>query len=120
MTEPEQLLALARDVLSRPAGTGAWPRAVALLARQALEQFPGDLWAWKAPDVALVSTRAQLICLPAYLDDEIAARANHLWWALSRACHHHPYELPPTAAELTALLDELARVFDDTESLARA
>ena len=45
--------------------------------------------------------RAQLICLRTYLGDaELAARAGHAWSALSRACHHHPYELAPTAWEL--------------------
>jgi len=45
--------------------------------------------------------RAQMICLRTYLgDSELAARAGHAWAALSRACHHHPYELAPTAGEL--------------------
>ena len=28
------------------------------------------------------------------------ARIGHAWSALSRACHHHAYELAPTAGEL--------------------
>jgi hypothetical protein len=40
-----------------------------------------------------------------YLGDaDLAARAGHAWSALSRACHHHPYELAPTAAELQGWL----------------
>jgi hypothetical protein len=31
------------------------------------------------------------------------------WWALSRACHHLSYELPPTATELRALIDVVDR-----------
>jgi hypothetical protein len=31
----------------------------------------------------------------------VAARAEYAWAQLSRACHHHPYELVPTAAELS-------------------
>jgi hypothetical protein len=43
----------------------------------------------------------QLICLRSYLGDaRLAARAGHAWSALSRASHHHPYELAPTSAEL--------------------
>jgi hypothetical protein len=56
--------------------------------------------------------RVQLICLKSYLDDdELAARARHTWSALRRACHHHPYELAPTATELRdwlSVVDELA------------
>ena len=45
--------------------------------------------------------KTQLICLRSYLEDaKLAARTGHAWSALSRACHHHPYELGPTAAEL--------------------
>lgn len=47
--------------------------------------------------------RTQLICLRSYLGDAaLAARAGHAWSALRRACHHHPYELAPTAGELSS------------------
>lgn len=115
MTEtPVRLLELARQTLAPPAWRAAGPRAVALLGRQALEQFINDLWDWKEPRMRGSSTRAQLICLPRYLDPAIAARISLLWWALSRACHHHPYELAPTHSELAALLEETERVFADT------
>ena len=49
--------------------------------------------------------RAQLICLPSYLDDaRLATRTSHAWSALDRASHHHTYELAPTAGELRAWL----------------
>jgi hypothetical protein len=34
---------------------------------------------------------------------------NVAWWALSRACHHLSYELPPTAVELRAWIDVVDR-----------
>jgi len=34
---------------------------------------------------------------------------NLAWWALSRACHHGSYELPPTAPELESLIDVVRR-----------
>jgi hypothetical protein len=37
---------------------------------------------------------------------------NYVWWALSRAGHHHYYELGLTAAELLRLRDELVRLLD--------
>jgi len=59
------------------------------------------LWVRRTLDLEGRSMRAQLICLRTYLGDtNLAARTGHAWSALSRACHHHPYELAPTAAEL--------------------
>lgn len=49
--------------------------------------------------------KAQLLCLPHYLgDEELAERASYAWAGLSGACHQHPYELPPTSAELLGWL----------------
>jgi hypothetical protein len=39
-----------------------------------------------------------------------ARRASYLFAALSHACHYHPYELAPTAAELTGWLDQAAQI----------
>ena len=64
-----------------------------------------DLWRKRAPIVRQCSTTAQLLVLPSYLRDQEAARdASYAWSALSRACHHHAYELPPTASELRSLI----------------
>jgi hypothetical protein len=52
--------------------------------------------------------RSQLLCLTAYLDQATATRAAYLSAALSRACHYHPYELAPTAAELSNWINETA------------
>ena len=85
---------------------GIWPRATALLARQALEGALDDLWRLRAPGVEQCSTRAQLLCLPFYLpgNQELAERVSYTWAGLSRACHQHPYELPPTSSELLGWL----------------
>src|SRR5262249_57707202 len=80
---------------------GLWPRVSALLALQALETSLSRLWRQRALGLQGCPMRAQLICLRTYLDDTgLAARAGHAWSALDRACHHPPYDLPPTAAEL--------------------
>ena len=97
----------ARGLLERtdPATAGLWPRATALLARQAVEGALADLWRVRAAGVEACSTRAQLLCLPFYLgDEELAERVSYAWSALSRGCHQHPYELPPTSVELQGLL----------------
>ena len=46
-----------------------------------------------------------------YLGDALlAGRIAYTWSALSRACHYHPYELPPSMSELAdhfATVEEL-------------
>jgi hypothetical protein len=99
----QEVLRVAHGLLKRadPATAGLWPRASALLARQALEGTLLRLWELRTLDLQACSIRAQLICLRTYLGNrDLASRAGHAWSALSGACHHHPYELAPTAAEL--------------------
>jgi|SRR5690606_8786225 len=118
---PDALLAEARRLLETRSGTlaGAWPRAVALLTRQALEQMLDDLWRWQAPGAQLASRHAQLLCLGAVLGDEEAARdARYTWAVLSRACHHHVYELPPTGEELEGLIDRVSAFIQKIQSMA--
>ena len=98
------MLTSARDLLQRPDPhtAGIWPRATALLVRQALEGALDDFWRRRAPGLERCSMKAQLLCLPAYLsgDDNLSARVSYAWSGLSRACHHQVYELPPAAVEL--------------------
>lgn len=99
----ETLLGMAGDVLRDQTGAweGAWARAVALLTRQALETALDELWNLRGVALGHVSTHAQMLCLRSYLkDDSLAADVRYAWAALSRACHHHPYELAPTTHEL--------------------
>ena len=112
---PAELLSAADDLLSEAsdASTGRWPRAVAILLRQAVEGSLHDIWRAKAPGLETASERAQLLCVRSYIAPDLAARAEHTWTALSRACHHHAYELPPTASELAGWMevaDELDHV----------
>lgn len=101
MTARDQLL-WARRLLERgeAATLGVWPRASALLARHALEQLLDEFWALTAPPV-YANARAQLIALHGYEPVRaLAAPVSAAWGGLSRGCHHHPYDLPPTRAEL--------------------
>ncbi|MGH7462651.1 MAG: hypothetical protein ACREMA_16710, partial [Longimicrobiales bacterium] len=70
-----------------------------------------------ARPVSKCSARAQLLCLPDYLrQGDLATRVSYAWTGLSRACHHHVYELPPTAAELDrwiGTVEELANALAD-------
>ncbi len=92
-------------------GSGLWPRTAALLGRQAIESALRDYWDLRQPGLEQCNTRAQLLCLVAYLSKrELARETYDAWAALSRACHHHPYELSPTAGELRGWLTT-ARIF---------
>jgi hypothetical protein len=121
---PQELLAAARVLMQRPdaSAAGIWPRAAALLARQAIEAAMEELWAAKRQAAGLSGStmRSQVLCLTAYLDRGTASRAAYLLAALSQACHYHPYELAPTAAELLGWLDETAQIVTRMEEAGAA
>lgn len=116
---PADLIVAARGLLEhdKRAAIGGWPRAVAFLTRQALEQSLSDLWAAGRETGGLSECvmRTQLLCLPAYLEPGLAREISYVWAALSNACHYHPYELAPTAAELSGWMTAVA---DLTASIA--
>ena len=111
MTSAE-ILERATGLLNHPTAetAGLWPRATAVLARQALEVGLHEALSGKIIGIQNAPIRVQLLCLQSYLEDtETAHDVNLAWWALSRACHHLSYELPPTAPELEALIDVVRR-----------
>ena len=115
MTPPAVLIDQARALVHQPDAevVGVWPRAAALLGRRALEEALDGLWAKKSPGLADVSARAQLTCLPAFLNDaSLASDVAYTWTVLSDACHHHAYEVGPTAAELEHRLDVVRELVD--------
>lgn len=120
LTEARSTLKQARKFLEYydPATAGMWPRAVALLARQALEECVRNFWQATAPAVCGCSTRAQLLSLTEYVEDEISEEARHTWNALSRACHHHPYEMAPTSEELARWLTSAASVVEELQAFS--
>jgi hypothetical protein len=107
-----ELLYRAIDLLERPTSetVGLWPRATAVLARQALERGLTEVLSAKVEGIQQAPVRTQLLCLRIVLGDTATAdEVNVAWWSLSRACHHLSYELPPTAAELRAWIDVVDR-----------
>lgn len=95
-------LAVADRLLQDPGlvEPGVWPRACTWLIRLALEHAVDNFWAASRPEMAEVSRRAQLLTLTRTVDADLGRRGTELWHVLSRAAHHHAYELAPTAAEL--------------------
>jgi hypothetical protein len=108
---PAELLDAARDVLAdTSAATAGWPRMVALLTRQALEEALSEFWEGRPATAGLsgCTRKSQLTCLPFYLDTRAAREAAYAWAALSDACHYHAYELAPTVGELTTWINAVA------------
>lgn len=108
-SEPEVLVGLARSTIQDQSAEliGIWPRAAAILARQALEIALDQFWLNVAPGVENASARAQLTCLAEYIESELASRIRYTWHGLSVACHHHAYDLPPVASELGGWLSDI-------------
>lgn len=110
-----EILYRATDLLEQPTSetAGLWPRATAVLTRQALERGLTEALSAKVAGVQRAPIRAQLLCLRIFLEDTATAdEVNLAWWALTRACHHLSYELAPTAAELRALIDVVDRFLE--------
>ncbi len=110
---PLRVLSAAEALIrsSTTGGAGLWPRTAAALGRQAIEGALRQYWRLREPGLERCSSHAQLLCLIIYFGDrDLARRTSATWSALSRACHHHPYELNPTADELRAWLAS-ARTF---------
>lgn len=120
---PADLLGAARAILARAeAQRGqSWARAVALLARQALEGSVDSYWAQRAPGMDGCRRKVKLLCLASYLDEPMIGRlAYQTWAALSDACHHHAYELAPTTTELAGWIETVGTVVDSlTRNAAR-
>ena len=109
------LIAAAREVVVRPDPEldGVWPRAAAFLARQALEDAVDQMWERNLPDMRYASRATQLACLGyASPDRELTDGVRVAWHALSRACHHHQYELAPTAPELEMWIEKVVRMIE--------
>ena len=106
------LLCHARALMERPQGLeGVWPRAAALLTRQVLEEALDRLWMAIYPGVGSATRSTQLACLGLMITDAgLVADVRSAWASLSRACHHHHYELAPTTAELQRWIVQTERL----------
>jgi hypothetical protein len=104
-----------------PGARGTWPRACAWLLRLELETALDAFWSRVRPEIgtATHAQRPKLLMLPAYAGPDIARRASYVWWALSRAGHHHYYELGVTSAELLRLRRELVVLLELLRNLPR-
>lgn len=117
-TDARRRLAVADRILAEPelVEGGAWPRACTWLIRLAFEHGLDDFWAAHNPAVGtLRNRRAQLLLLTRTIDAGLGHRSTALWHALSRAAHHHAYELAPTGIELRSWHTEVLELTDDLD-----
>lgn len=108
LADAHDLVSAARDLIriDDVRTSGLWPRAAAMLCRQAIETSMTDLWDLRCPGLRETSSKCQLLCLGDFLHQaELAGRVNLSWEGLSRACHIRAYELAPTAEELNSWLE---------------
>jgi len=114
---PEALLREARRLVhdGDRMKDGAWARAAAFLARQALEQAIRQRLIRSYKLSGYPSFKALLLASEVFLGRDLARRAGWSWEALSRATHHHGYELAPTAGELQAWMGTVEEVVGRAE-----
>jgi hypothetical protein len=93
-------------LLAGPDFTAVWPRCACWLLRLAVEHALRQFWCSRRPEVADCSWRSQLLALRKFTDADTQHRVCDLWNTLSRAGHHHQYELAPTETELRRWLNE--------------
>ncbi|RJO80076.1 hypothetical protein D5S18_01650 [Nocardia panacis] len=96
---------------------GLWSRATAWILRLALEQSVDELWLRVAPELVRCPMRAQLLALRFFAGRQTAAQVATIWSALSRAAHHHDYELAPSVTELRRWREQTARLAGDLDAL---
>jgi len=90
---------LALQLLDRndAATQGLWPRAAAVLGRQALE---AKILSLIGDEFGACSMRAQLLVLEEKVGRARAGELAFVYGALSEACHYHPYQADPVMSEL--------------------
>ena len=116
------LLRDARVVLDHPGAMpiGTWGRAVAVLARQAMEQALDDFWRATDPSMANGrNKRAAFLYLRSGWPAEQAADAYYSWRLLSRACHYQSYDVELSASQAAELLAGADRFVQRVDACCR-
>ncbi|MDH6197998.1 hypothetical protein M2272_004654 [Mycobacterium frederiksbergense] len=114
MTDRVELLAYADQLLDGTVCLGPrGPRTAALLARRAFEDWLDEVstsWAVHAESDRAPTTSSKLVVLSALRGAELGETAKRVWHGLSRAVHHHAYELQPSVAEVRDLVRHVKAV----------
>lgn len=91
-------------------------RIAALLARMALEDWiNGQCATWAASSEKPPTMNSKLVVLSRERGTDVGEQARWVWHSLSRAVHHHAYELQPSVAEVRHLVAAVRKL--DTADL---
>jgi hypothetical protein len=106
MTNSAEFLDYADRLLDGEFGLGArGPRTAALLARTVLEEWLDEQSAsWSSPTLGFPTARSKIVALATIRGTSVGERTRRVWHALSRAVHHHAYELQPSVSEIRHLV----------------
>ncbi|ULN48889.1 hypothetical protein MI170_05800 [Mycolicibacterium goodii] len=119
MTDRSALLDFADQVLDGTVNLGVrGPRTAALLARRAFEDWLDEIsrsWAVHADTDRSPTTSSKLVVLGALRGEPLGEKAKRVWHGLSRAVHHHAYELQPSVAEVRSLVCQVRDVCGGAE-----
>jgi hypothetical protein len=109
MTDRAALLDYASDILDDKVALGSrGTRTAALLARRAFEDWLDEQSApWLGSSYYGPSTKSKLVVLEALRGIDLGQLVKRIWQGLSAACHHHSYELQPSAAEVRDLVEQI-------------
>jgi hypothetical protein len=109
MTGRVALLSYADQVLDGTIPLGPrTARTAALLARLALEDWLNEQSAsWSSASEKPPTTNSKLVVLGRNRGADVGERARRVWHSLSRAVHHHAYELQPSSAEVRHLVGQV-------------
>jgi hypothetical protein len=112
MTDRAALLDYADHLLEGKVALGSrGARTAALLARRAVEDWLDEQSAaWSGSSYSQPSTRSKLVVLGTLRGVELGEQAKRVWHGLSVACHHHSYELQPSAAEVSHLVQQVRKL----------
>lgn len=108
-SEADRLISSAHAVLDR---TIAVPphqvsRVAAFLARRALEAITRDLCERAGVHSDIATMRARLVVLRHQTNATTTEILDRAWLGLTRACHHHAFELAPNEHEVRRLLERV-------------
>ena len=102
-----------------PNSKGVWLRAVAFLTRGVLEREMDRLWRVEFGGTRRTNRQTPFACLKQLardghidLDPVMAEDIHSAWAALSRACHHHEYDLTPTVSELELWIGQVEQLVE--------
>lgn len=109
---PAERLAVAERLLERSGGAlaGLWPRACAVLVRQALEGAVDRVLREKVPGSQAANWRVKFLCLGRAIGEGKARELGYVWGRLSEVLHRGGGGLGASEVQLRGWVEKVRRV----------